>query len=130
MGERCIAVGDRGFTLVEVLAALAIFSIAGLALVRVSTENTRTAQLVEGKALAAIAVDNHLAELLTSRRTLRPGATQTATSFAGRDWIVEQTILETPNPVVLEIRVSAAQSLQNGRRGVSVQRRAYVRRRR
>jgi len=130
MAARSSVSPDEGFTLVEVLAALALFSIAGLALVRVSAENARTARLVEGKTLAAIAAENHLAELLTGNQALTVGETQSATSLAGREWVLDQIVLETPNPVVLEIRVSAVETLENGREGVSVERRAYIRKRR
>ena len=45
---------DRGFTLIELLVALAVFSLAVLALLNLAGENTRTAQVVETRTLAAI----------------------------------------------------------------------------
>lgn len=98
---------EAGFTLVEVLAALAIFSLAALALVRVSSENTNTARLVELRAFAAIAADNRLAETLSSQGRLVRGNETEERELAGRTWVVAETVTATPNPLVVQIQVEA-----------------------
>jgi general secretion pathway protein I len=52
---------DSGFSLVEMLAALAVLSIAGLALLNAMTTGVRAASLAQESALAGLAADNILA---------------------------------------------------------------------
>lgn len=52
---------DQGFTLVEVLAALLIFSVSIMALMRAGAENAKAIYILEQKALAGIVADNQLA---------------------------------------------------------------------
>ena len=75
---------EAGFTLVEVLAALAIFSITGIGLVRVASENAKTARMVESRALAGVVADNHLARTLVRARPLEPGTETTERDLARR----------------------------------------------
>lgn len=101
-------VSDAGFTLVEVLAALAIFSVAALGLVQVSLENTRTARTVETRALASLVADNRLAETLTQREPLDLGVRTDGVALAHRNWQVRETIQRTANPVIQEVIVEVA----------------------
>ena len=57
---------EDGFTLMEVLAALLIFSVSFLGLMRASVQSTRVASAIELKTLAGIVADNRLA---VARRT-------------------------------------------------------------
>lgn len=98
---------EDGFTLVEVLAALAIFSVAAIGLVRATTEGARAARIVEGRAMAAIVAENALAEAMLQRGRLETGRTGEAVLFAGREWEVERTVSRTPNPLVFELTITA-----------------------
>ena len=49
---------DDGFTLIEVLASLLIFSLAIIGLTRSSMESVRTASVLQNKSYAAIVADN------------------------------------------------------------------------
>lgn len=98
---------EAGFTLVEVLAALAIFSIGAVGLVHISTENARTTRLVETRALAAIVADNALTDRLTDPRPPEKGFSSREEILGGRDWLVEETLADTPNPLVWQLTVSA-----------------------
>lgn len=102
------AAREAGFTLVEVLAAMAIFATAALGLVQVSLENTRTARLVETRALAALVADNQLADALTRREPLDLGVRTDGVSLAGRTWQVRETLRRTPNPVIHELFIEVA----------------------
>ncbi len=108
LGRDRAAGGEAGFTLVEVLAALAIFSIAALGLVQVSLENTRTARMVETRALASLVADNQLANALTRRDDPELGVRTEAVKLAGRNWQVRETLRRTPNPVIHELVVEVA----------------------
>ena len=54
---------DGGFTLIEVLASLLIFSLAIIGLTRSSMESVRTASVLQNKSYAAIVADNQIVEL-------------------------------------------------------------------
>lgn len=53
-----------GFSLIEMLVALAVFALAVLALLNLSAENTRSALLAEQRVLAGVVADNHAVEAM------------------------------------------------------------------
>ena len=57
----CPTRSDAGFSLVEMLAALAVLAVAGLALMNAMTTGIRAAGLAQDAALAGLAADNILA---------------------------------------------------------------------
>ena len=58
---------ERGFTLVEVLAALLIFSVSIVGLTHAGTQSTRSAFAIEMKSLASLVADNQLIVARTAR---------------------------------------------------------------
>lgn len=60
---------DAGFSLIEMMAALTVVAIAGLALMSLTQTTTRNASAVERRALAALAAEN-----LLNTEWLREGA--------------------------------------------------------
>ena len=77
---------EKGFTLVEVLAALLIFSTAILGLMHAGTENIRAMSALEQKQIAGIIADNQLILALNNNEPLRRGTRQDVSKMAGRDW--------------------------------------------
>jgi len=75
-----------GFTLVEVLAALLIFSTAILGLMSAGTENIRIMRKVEQKQIAGIIADNQLILMQNNGETLKVGRQQESVEMAGRRW--------------------------------------------
>ena len=76
-----------GFTLIEVLAALLIFSTAIMGLMHAGTENIRAVQVLERKQLAGIVADNQLLLALNSETPIRPGTQQDDVEMSDRDWL-------------------------------------------
>ena len=62
---------EHGFTLVEVLAALMIFSLSIIGLTHAGTESVKTASYLEQKFLAGIVADNQLSLARVSDSTDR-----------------------------------------------------------
>ena len=81
-----------GFSLLEVLIALAVFGLAALALLNLAGENTRSAARVEARTWGGVAADN-LAVEATLAPTLPEGVTTGSTRLAGRDWRWTRTVI-------------------------------------
>ncbi|WP_125255661.1 type II secretion system minor pseudopilin GspI [Brevundimonas fluminis] len=101
--------GRRGFTLIELLVALAVFSLAALALLKLSGENARAAADVETRTVAAIVADNLAVQALTSVDPPAEGETAGTASMAGRDWRWRRIVTATPDPDMLRIEVKVSE---------------------
>jgi general secretion pathway protein I len=107
----------RGFTLVEVMVALAIVAIALPAvLVSLYRQVDDTAYLRD-KTLAAMVAANKLAEMrlvIAATRVLTPGKDSGVAPMAERDWYwwVETKPTEVPKFLRTEIRVALAEDQQ------------------
>lgn len=97
--------GDAGFTLVELMVALAIFSMTAIALLKVQGENARVALAVEEKMIAAIIAENHLVELMTKPTLPDLGSRQGDADMAGRTWQWTEIVTQTPGADLLRIDV-------------------------
>jgi len=86
---------ENGFTLVEVLASLVIFSTAILGLMHAGAENIKAVQLIEQKQIAGIVADNQLILAQTAERGLRLGTSQDVVEMGGQKWDFELRIEET-----------------------------------
>lgn len=98
------AAKDAGFTLVEVLAALLIFSVAIIGLSRAGTQSVAHTQRLTHKTYASIVADN---QLILARMKRAEIGTKSGTEEAGGqsyNWRVET--IETPQAGLLELSVS------------------------
>jgi len=89
---------DRGFTLIEVLVALAIVALALMAGARVSASLTHNAQRQSDAMLAQICADNALIQLRLSQQLPSVGETHIACDQASQTFDVALTVNTTPNP--------------------------------
>lgn len=64
---------DDGFTLIEMMVALAILALAGLAVLNMMQASTRNAAAVETRSLAMLAAENLLNEQVLSPQTPQGG---------------------------------------------------------
>ena len=103
--------GEKGFTLVEVLAALLIFSTAILGLMHAGTENIRAMNAVEQKQIAGIVADNQLILALNNEAPLRRGSQQDSSKMAGREWHWQIRTEQTEEPGFYKL--TATVRLQN-----------------
>jgi general secretion pathway protein I len=89
---------DRGFTLIEVLVALAIVALALMAGARVSASLTHHAQRQSDAMLAQICADNALIQLRFLQQLPSVGVTHIACEQASQTFDVALTVNTTPNP--------------------------------
>ena len=88
----------RGFTLVEVLVALGIVSIALVAGLQASAALTNNAQRQSDVLLAHLCAENELVRLKLAKQLPSVGLSEQACQQAGQDFLVRLTVSTTPNP--------------------------------
>ncbi|MEB2186304.1 type II secretion system minor pseudopilin GspI [Xanthomonas campestris pv. campestris] len=79
---------QAGFSLLELLVALAIFGMAVVGLLNLSGESTRTAVILEERALAAVVAENQAIEALLAPAAVAaaPATGQESAGARGWDW--------------------------------------------
>ena len=109
MSEPSVIARMGGFTLLEVMVALAIFATLATAVLSASQYVVRQARAAEERLLAAWVADNQLNEL---RLQSRPVVTQPQrmVSMGQRDWVVRQTVGVASDPpgLLVEVEVGLA----------------------
>lgn len=106
-----VARGDRsgacapGFTLLEVLVALAVVAVALAALARAGSQAIEAQRSLEERTLALWVADNVLAEMRLEAN-LSPGRRQGQARQGGRDWFWDALIQPTPGDELLRIDVA------------------------
>jgi len=104
----------RGFTLIEVLIAMAIVAVGVLAASKVVTNSIFVAQRTEDRTLGTWVASNRIAELrIAGRYELPPaGSSSENVAMGGRNWLVNQTISDTgvPGSVRIDVDVFADKS--------------------
>ena len=96
-----------GFTLVEMLVAMAVFGLSAMALLNLAGENTRSAARVESRTLGGVVADNLVVEAVIAP-SLSDGVSSGRTNLAGRDWRWTRTVAPTDAADIqrVEVRVS------------------------
>ena len=78
--------GERGFTLVEMLVALSVFSLAALSLIRLQAFTTHNAAELEMRVVAQSVVRNRAVEILTDPRPPALGQESGSVENGGWQW--------------------------------------------
>ena len=100
-------IGDAGFTLVEVLAALLIFSLAIVGLSNATTQSVAHTQRLTHKTYAGVVADNQLILARMRRPEIGTKSGQEEAGGQQYSWHVETS--ETPQQGLVELRVSVSQ---------------------
>lgn len=106
----------RGFTLLEVLVALAIFALIAASVLTASARSVRTASQLENKTLAMWVADNRLTELQLADTPPADGRDQGQVEFAGRRWSWQSEIQATSEPAIRRVTLWVATE-ERGARG-------------
>jgi general secretion pathway protein I len=104
--ERSVSAHDRGFTLIEVLVALAIFSLAALALVKLDSATIRTGEAIERRQIARIVLNNLAVEALTDPVPPALGQSEGDLSNGGRSWHWRRTVGRADGIVRIDLGVA------------------------
>ena len=98
----------RGFTLLEVLVALAIFALVAASILSASARSLQTAARLEDKTLALWIADNQLIELQLEEPPPSEGRRQRRLDYSGRHWQWQARIEATANPAMRRVDIWVA----------------------
>lgn len=95
--------GEGGFTLLEMLVALAVFSLAALALVRLQGVTLRTAADLDSKAMGQIVARNLMVEVQTDPVPPSIGEEDGESVNGGRRWHWTRVVKPTDDRRLLQV---------------------------
>jgi general secretion pathway protein I len=126
MTERSVSAPDReaGFTLIEMLVALAIFSLAALALLRLEGATVASTARLQDQALAQTVARNLAVEVLTDPEPPAFGRAAGREANGGRTWNWVRTVGRSPEPRIQQIRIEVRGENGPEQAGLTVFRRA------
>lgn len=103
-----------GFTLLEVMIALAIFVAAAMALDSAMSASTRGTIRFEEKTLASWVASNKLVEMQLYQRWPSTGRQDEETEFGGRKWILQSDVSPGPLPDTRRVDISVGPAPEMG----------------
>ncbi len=98
--------GCEGFTLVEMLVALAIFSLAALALLRLEGATVSNTALLQEQAVAQMVARNIAVETITDPAAPAYGTERGQTVNGGRRWLWVRETGRSPEPRIQMINIA------------------------
>ena len=99
---------EQGFTLIEMLVALAIFSLAALALLRLGGATAANSARLQEQAIAQLVVRNLAAEVLSDPEPPPFGTVTGEAVNAGRRWAWTRTTGRSPEARIQQIEIGVA----------------------
>jgi general secretion pathway protein I len=96
---------EAGFSLLEMLVALAVFSLAVMALLHLSGQNARSAVIVEEQVLAGIVADTVAAESLLLDAAALANKAEGREIAGEREWHWQRRIVATPVAGLLRVDI-------------------------
>ena len=105
----------RGFTLVEVLVALAIIAIALMAALRAASQGTQAAGELRLRLLAGWVAENRLAEHRARGDWLPVGIGRGTQTQGGMEFVWREEVISTPHPAFRRVDVFVSAPAQESR---------------
>jgi general secretion pathway protein I len=116
-------VSRNGFTLLELLVALAVFSIAGLALLRLDAVAVSTAADLQAREGAMLVAENEAALLASDPAPPPLGESSRTVVNGGRSFAVRQLVSPTPDPRLARVDLFVTPADGRGSVGLTLVRR-------
>jgi general secretion pathway protein I len=105
----------NGFTLVEVLVALAIIAIALMAALRAASQGTQAAGELRLRLLAGWVAENRLAEHRARGDWLPAGIGRGTQTQGGMEFVWREEVISTPHPAFRRVDVFVSAPAQESR---------------
>ncbi|MGB5484295.1 type II secretion system minor pseudopilin GspI [Parasphingorhabdus sp.] len=102
---------QRGFTLIEMLVALSVFSLAALALIRLQAFTTHNAAELELRVVAQSVVRNRAVEILTDPRPPSLGDSSGEEQNGGLGWTWTQSAQLTEEGRFIQVDITAREKI-------------------
>ena len=99
---------ESGFTLIEMMVALAVFSLAALALIRLESATIRGASLLDSTLTAQMVARNVAIEAMTDAKPPAAGVARGVEQNGGRAWSWTRTTRPTADARIVRIDVEVA----------------------
>jgi general secretion pathway protein I len=96
---------ERGFTLIEMMVALAVFSLAALALLRLQGATVTSTVAIETRALGQIVANNLAVEALTDAVPPPLGKSEGVVENGGRKWRWNRVTKRTADVRIVRIDI-------------------------
>lgn len=103
---------QRGFTLLEVLIALAILALSAAAVLRQTHLEVKQQQNLELKSYALWAADDVLTAVMAQSQWPPLGRVEQQQTYEGQNWRVITEVQATPDPLMRKIEVSISPQQQ------------------
>ena len=100
--------GSKGFTLLEVLVALAIVGISLAALFTALIQSTRLSSRVEERMVGSWVASNHMTEARARSTWPEPGEERVDVQMADRSWYISQEVLPTEDKNIRRVNIVVA----------------------
>ncbi len=114
---------ERGFTLIEVLVALAVFSLAALTLLRLEGATMTNARMLEVRTAAEIVARNRAVEVLSDPNAPVIGTASGSEMQAGRAWPWLRVTRRMPDAGLVEVAIHVASPYGGEAAAITVYRR-------
>lgn len=101
----------NGFTLLEMLVALAVFSLAALAIIRLQAYAINAAAEIDTQTGARLVAENLAAEILSDPFPPNIGEEEGRVDNLGRSWTWQQTVAFTEDRRILRIDIRVQSDL-------------------
>ena len=113
---------QRGFTLIEIIIALGIVSVAVVAIVDAMGKHTNAASQLEGRILASWIASNHIAEIRHESKTdrVKLGSKSEVVKMGGQRWRVRSKIDETEVERVFLVEVEVKDDKRRNEKPLAV----------
>ena len=96
----------RGFTLIEVMIALMIFSLLAAMLQEVASGYMNNYRRIESQTMASWIAQNRLTEMRLQDQMPGIGSSDEEIEFGGHEWEMETEISETEDPAIRRVEMT------------------------
>ncbi len=111
---------ERGFTLLEIIVALAIAAVGIAAVAKTTGGAAAVMQATEERMVAYWVADNRLAELRLSRAWPRASESDRTALMGGRTWHYREAIATTADPDLLRVDIEVYSDGEHEKLGASL----------